>query len=229
MMIIRKVIIVFMSLLLLNSCTSDQSKESTHMVDSLAIEDTVTVVPLKDSTSGVKEFNFAEIVRALPENEKELEYNETFFTDYEAIQEAKSKMIKKACTKGMFPESVNCQDTVYFAWKMPVHEFMLVCFMTIDWNAKGPSVLYHLMTVENSTGERIECLPNWAASYSFAVENPDGGTSAGAQYVPGSITNSPVLRISTQDEKGSDITFELSPDGRFVEPYAQFDAETNLQ
>ncbi len=206
-----KVFFFFLVIYSLSSCTS-KSKEAT--LDSTAGNiDSLSVSEIEEQAIA----SLSVIIPLIPEAEFPLSYTETD-NDFEAYTE-ESKVVYKSCNalRNILPDSVLCDGNVYFVKKGSFSDLTIIDFVTTWMNAKGPCTYHHLVTVNNK-GEVIDIYPEWAAMYAMAVENPNGGTSAGIAFRYGTIETSPMIRITSYPEEGESKMIEVSPDGHFVEP-----------
>jgi hypothetical protein len=211
---LKQFVFVCSFLLLLTSCGGNSSEKNAS--DSTAAVVDSTTKNAKDTANNSP---FKTIIATLPEQMTTINYNEDYLSDDAALEKYQSSVKPVPCAQAMLPDSISCADSVYFGWKISYEKFTLVSCMTSDWNAKGSSAMYHLLTIDNSNGAIIDCRPEYAGAYAVAVENPNGGTSAGIQYTTASLQVKPSFSVATVDRESDSDTatvYELNPDGHFV-------------
>lgn len=144
-------------------------------------------------------------------------YDDSYFSNYESMTSQLNKAFKLPCdtlSQSMLPDTLMCDSKLHFIWKKSFDNYTLVDFATTSFGTKGESTFHHLVTVDD-LGFIIDVLPEWAAMYSIAVENPNGGTSAGVEFKTGNIDGA-IVTITSAREDGPIETAQLDDEGKFI-------------
>ncbi len=90
-------------------------------------------------------------------------------------------------TTGWFPERISSEDPVEFHWKHVTPNYTIVMFETFEMYARGGSSEYFVGTLKKDEegGFRRISIENFAANRTISVSNPNGGTSAGQEFLYG--------------------------------------------